>query len=64
MEKKIDRENARAGRIALRLNMNHLLLSNIYETLVDREWKQAEKDLREVIFDLRMMLKSIEEDDF
>ena len=64
MEKKIDRENARAGRIALRLNMNHLLLSNIYETLVDRDWKQAEKDLREVIFDLRMMLKSIEEDDF
>lgn len=64
MEKKLDRENARAGRIALRLSMNHVLLSNIYETLVDRDWKQAEKDLREVIFDLRMMLKSIEEDDF
>jgi hypothetical protein len=40
------------------------LLANIYENLVDRDFKPAEKDIRDIIVDLRLILKSIEEDDF
>jgi hypothetical protein len=64
MEKKRDRENERANRIALRIGGHHLLLANIYENLVDRDFKEADRDLREIIFDLKLILKSIEEDDF
>ena len=64
MEKKRDRENARANRIASRVGLNHTLLTSIYEDVVDRDFKKAEIELKELIYDLRLMLKSIEEDDF
>lgn len=64
MEKKTDKENERARRIAVRMNLNHALLASIYENLVDRDLKYAERDLREIIYDLRLILKSIQEDDF
>jgi len=64
MEKKRDRENARANRIAARVGLNHVLLASIYENVVDRDFKKAEIELKELIYDLRLMLKSIEEDDF
>jgi predicted transcriptional regulator len=64
MEKKTDVENERAIRIAVRMNINHTILASIYENLVDRDFKYAERDLREIIYDLRLILKSIEEDDF
>jgi hypothetical protein len=64
MEKKTDVENERAIRIAVRMNINHAILASIYENLVDRDFKYAERDLREIIYDLRLILKSIEEDDF
>jgi hypothetical protein len=64
MENYLKKENARAERISFRINQNHLLLANIYENLVDRDFKPAEKDIRDIIVDLRLILKSIEEDDF
>jgi hypothetical protein len=39
-------------------------LTDIYENLVDRDFIPAEKDIRELIMELKFILKSIEEDDF
>ena len=64
MKNYLNKENARAERIAFRINQNHLLLANIYENLVDRDFKPAEKDLRDLIIDLRLIIKSLEDDDF
>jgi len=64
MDKNLNIENARAERIAFRLNENHLLLANIYENTVDRDFVCAEKDIRNLIIDLRLILKSMEDDDF
>lgn len=64
MEDNVNSENARAERICFRINEHHLLLANIYETLVDREFIPAEKDIRNLIIDLRLILKSMEDDDF
>lgn len=57
-------ENARAERIAFRINEQHLLLANIYENLVDRDFIPAERDIRNLVVDLRLILKSLEDDDF
>jgi hypothetical protein len=57
-------ENSRAERISFRINEQHLLLANIYENLVDREFLPVDKDIRNLIIDLRLILKSIEDDDF
>jgi hypothetical protein len=62
MDKNI--ENARAQRIAFRINEQHLLLANIYENLVDRDFVPAERDIRNLVVDLRLILKSLEDDDF
>jgi hypothetical protein len=62
MDKNI--ENARAERIAFRINEQHLLLANIYENLVDRDFVPAERDIRNLVVDLRLILKSLEDDDF
>ena len=43
---------------------NHNLLSNIYENLVDRDFKAVEKDAKNLIVDLRYIIKSLEEDEF
>lgn len=64
MTENLNGENARAERIAFRISEQHLLLANIYETLVDRDFVPAEKDIRNLIIDLRLILKSLEEDDF
>jgi hypothetical protein len=64
MENNLNKENARAERISFRINQNHLLLASIYENLVDRDFQPAEKDIRDLIVDLRLILKSIEDDDF
>lgn len=57
-------EEQRAERIARRVEEYHVLLTDIYEKLVDREFKSAQKDLQFLIIELRCTLKSIEEDDF
>ena len=62
MDKNI--ENARAQRIAFRIKEQHLLLANIYENLVDRDFIPAERDIRNLVVDLRLILKSLEDDDF
>jgi hypothetical protein len=64
MTENLNGENARAERIAFRISEQHLLLANIYETLVDRDFIPAEKDIRNLIIDLRLILKSLEDDDF
>jgi hypothetical protein len=64
MTENLNGENARAERIAFRINEHHLLLANIYETIVDRDFVPAEKDIRNLIIDLRLILKSLEDDDF
>ncbi len=64
MDKNLNGENARAERIAFRINEQHLLLANIYENLVDRDFVPAERDIRNLVVDLRLILKSMEDDDF
>lgn len=64
MNKTFISENLRAERIALRTTNQHVLLTNIYENLVDREFKQAEEDINNLISDLNTTLKLIQQDDF
>lgn len=64
MKLPINDEDQRACRIAFRIDEDHSLLANIYENLVDRDFKLVEKDIRNLMMDLRFILKSIHEDDF
>jgi len=57
-------EQKRAERICKLIEEYHLLLANIYENLVDREFKYAQTDIQFLIIELRYVLKSIQEDDF
>jgi predicted phosphatase len=57
-------ENLRAERIVYRISEQHILLDNIYENLVDRDFVTVDIDIRTLISDLRLILKEIEEDDF
>lgn len=57
-------ENERASRIAYRIEEYHSLLANIYENLVDRDFKIVRKETQVLIMELRCVLKSTEEDDF
>lgn len=60
----MNQEQNRAERISKRVDEYHNLLTDIYEKLVDREFKSAQKDLQFLITELRCTLKSTEEDDF
>lgn len=64
MKLPINEEDKRACRIAFRIDEDHLLLASIYENLVDRDFKLVEKDIRNLMIDLRFILKSIPKDDF
>ena len=64
MEQPKDSEELRAERIMFSINECHLSLTCVYEGLVDREFKDAEKKLKEIIMELKLMLRSIEDDDF
>ena len=64
MEPNIKTENERANRIAYRINEYHSVLANIYENLVDRNFKTVTKETQFLIMELRCILKSIQEDDF
>lgn len=59
-----DPENKRAERISYRINQHHLSLANLYECLVDRDFIIAEIEIKDIILDLRFILKSLEDDDF
>jgi len=64
MENQKDNEERRAERISFSINECHISLTCIYEELVDREFSDAEKKLKELIMELKLMLRSIEDDDF
>jgi len=64
MKEELKKENERAFRIQFSTAECHGLLTNIYENLVDRDFKLAEKDLRTLMVQVRILLKSIEDDDF
>jgi hypothetical protein len=57
-------EEQRAERISRRIEEYHIVLTDIYEKLVDREFKTVPRDVQFLIMELRCILKSIEEDDF
>ena len=57
-------EDQRAERIANRVEEYHIVLTDIYERLVDREFKAVQKDVQFLLMEMRCILKSIEEDDF
>lgn len=57
-------EFKRAERIAKRIDSYHIVLTDVYEKLVDREFKDVQKDLYFLMMEIRCILKSIEEDDF
>lgn len=57
-------ENKRAERLAFRLEEYHLVMNNIYDNLVDRDFDVVETDVKFLIMELKLILKSIPEDDF
>lgn len=57
-------ENDRAFRILIRIDENHLRLASVYEGLVDRDFEFAEVKIISIIQDLRLIIKSLKEDDF
>lgn len=57
-------ESDRAFRIAEMTDECHLLVTKIYESLVDREFVSAEKEMKLLISDIRLMIKSIPDDVF
>jgi hypothetical protein len=57
-------EEQRAERISRRIEEYHIVLTDIYEKLVDREFKSVPKDAQFLIMELRCIIKSIEDDDF
>ena len=64
MEPTKNQEEQRAERIARRVEEYHIVLTDIYEKLVDRDFKTVSKDVQFLIMELRYILKSIPEDDF
>jgi len=54
----------RADRIYKRIDDYHKLLANIYENLVDEDFKLVHKDTQFLIMELRCILKSLQENDF
>lgn len=59
-----DSEDKRAYRISFRLNACHQSLTVIYESLVDREFGISEKEIKQVIIEMKIILKSMHHDDF
>lgn len=59
-----DSECRRAERILFTTNICHKSLDNIYEGLVDRDFEPVKEEIKTVIVELRLILKSIDEDDF
>ena len=57
-------EKERANRIGMRMEDIHLAVTDIYEKLVDREFETVTVKVKTIITDLRMLLKSMEDDDF
>ena len=59
-----ERERERGMRIASYTGDCHGILTNMYEQLVDRDFGPARDNIKKLIIDLRVMLKSIDDDTF
>ena len=57
-------EKERANRIGMRMEDIHLAVTDIYEKLIDREFDTVPTKVKTIISDLKMLLKSMEDDDF
>lgn len=60
----MDEENKRAERLAFRISEYHSVMSNIYDNLVDRNFQTVETDVKFLIMELKLILKSMPDDDF
>jgi hypothetical protein len=58
------KENDRASRIAFTIEECHTLLASLYENLVDKEFVDAKKDCITIITEIKIIFKSIDQDDF
>ena len=63
-DEKRNEELERARRIVEMTNDCHVLISKLYEGLVDREFVSAEKNARVLIAEIRLIIKSIPDDVF
>lgn len=59
-----DSENKRAERILFIMNICHSSLDDVYEGLVDRDFELVRTEIRNIIVELKLILKSIDDDDF
>jgi hypothetical protein len=57
-------ETNRAERIFFNMDECQEMLTDIYENLVDRDFDSARKDATKLIEELKIIIKSISEDDF
>jgi hypothetical protein len=57
-------ETERAMRIYMRMEDCHLIITEVYEKIVDRDFDKVPDKIKTLISDLRMILKSMEDDDF
>ena len=57
-------ENKRAERLSFRIGEYRIILNNLYDNLVDRNFKSVEADAKFIIMGMKHILKSIPEDDF
>lgn len=64
MEPTLSNEEKRTDRIFRRVEEYQIILSNVYENLVDRDFKLVRRDVQFLIMELRCIIKSTEEDDF
>jgi hypothetical protein len=64
MNEKRRQEEERADRIAYLIGIQHDSLTVLYETLCDKEYEEAQKEIKVLMIELRLIFKSIEYDDF
>lgn len=64
MQSQRELENQRAVRILNMTNDMHLIVSKLYENLVDFEYDRAMVDAKALIREIRFIQKLIEDEDF
>lgn len=64
MNEKRKQEEERADRIAYLIGIQYDSLTILYESLCDKEYEEAQKEIKVLMIELRLIFKSIEYDDF
>ena len=64
MNEKRKQEEDRADRIAYLIGIQYDSLTILYESLCDKEYEEAQKEIKVLMIELRLIFKSIEYDDF